>query len=200
MNPQPKTRSAPKKSATKLEKKSPAIIWAIISREFVVDSSSGTMSAINIVEDLLLPKEAFKNHGKKITNVVKLNDPLMLAFALDWMWPSTVDPNSDHSVKIDWITPGGQGYYATGGDMGQTFKKPEKANRAHIQINIRDLPIESEGIYHFSIVVDKKSSLKIPLRIWALDQGLESDKASKMQKPKKRAIKKTVVKQAKTDS
>ncbi|HVI24634.1 MAG TPA: hypothetical protein VM576_00345 [Xanthomonadaceae bacterium] len=163
-----------KKASAKGRRDKPRIIWALLTREFVTDRATNTMSAIHIVEELHFPLNAFRSPGN--FNVAAIEEPISLAFTLDWRWPVLVTA-STVQVKVDWHTPSGNAFFADGGNMGTPIAKPSQGFRTHVEMKLPDLPLEEEGIYHFSILLNDEIALEYPVRIRALPIAENSERA-----------------------
>lgn len=166
------TKAAAKKHATKkVASASPSVSWIMLAKEFVTDRNSGSVSAINIVEDIFFPASAFGSMDEM--NAVSVDHSLSLGFTVDWRWPDTYDAGTTVAFHLDWHAPSGNSFLS-GGEK-KPLSKPAAGNRTHVELKLHNLPIEDEGIYYFEVFLNDKSAAKYPVRIWATPEGLDAN-------------------------
>lgn len=162
----------------------PSILWAVFTRELVSDRASQTMTAFNIIEELNFPNEAFDQKAKP--NIVALSDVVTFAFTLDWLWPEPIEESVVAHLGLRWTTPSGDSYLTGGADMAKPVSKPTNSNRRTVQLKIDSLPIQSEGLYQFDLLVNEHVATRYPVRIRAIRSEVgEGQPARKRARKKK---------------
>ncbi|UHQ23068.1 hypothetical protein LVB77_20880 [Lysobacter sp. 5GHs7-4] len=161
----------------------PSVNWAILAKEMLKDGQTGAPSAINIVEEIYIPRSILESRDG--LTQVEAAAPLVLYFTVDWRWPNECNSTEPVRFDLNWVLPDGRGFLATDVEPS-IILRPDVGNRCHVEASVNGMPFDGEGVYHFQIMLNGIGTFRYPIRVIAApDEPARARKPRKARAPSK---------------